>query len=183
MTVSRVRSCSLGQNHSGQEAELAVDQGGSSWHGRDEREQAPTSSPVPFLDGHYSPLTTSKLLSSVPGYFLPEHNPWENIALADLHVCGSCEEKRREEKPSQPMRRQPLPRFWGSSILPWLKQSQGELNAVGQQSPLESLQELWWQSWRRSDGGRLWVGDTPLFPCPQLCVSSSSPHLNVPFVN
>lgn len=49
----------------------------------------------PSLDGHYSPLTTSKLLSSAPGYFLPEDNPCENIALADLPT-GRGEEKRRE---------------------------------------------------------------------------------------
>lgn len=82
--ASRVRSCSLGPNPSGQQAELSVDQGGSSWHGRDEREWAHTSSPAPSLDGHYSPLTTSKLLGSVPGFLLPEDNPCENIALADL---------------------------------------------------------------------------------------------------
>lgn len=84
ITISRVRSCSPGQNHSGQQPELSVDQGGSSWHGRDEAEQAHTSSPAPSLDGHYSPLTTSKLLGSAPGFFLPEDNPCENIALADL---------------------------------------------------------------------------------------------------
>lgn len=48
-TISRVKTCSFGQNHSGQQPELCVDQGGSSWHGRDEREQAHTSSPAPPL--------------------------------------------------------------------------------------------------------------------------------------
>lgn len=36
------------------------------------------------LDGHFSPLTTSKLLSSVTGYFFTEGNPCENITLANL---------------------------------------------------------------------------------------------------
>lgn len=84
ITASGVRSCSLGQNPSGKQPEVSVDQSGSSWHGRDERERAHTSSPSPSLDGHYSPLTTSKLLGSVPGFLLPEDNPCENIALADL---------------------------------------------------------------------------------------------------
>lgn len=67
ITVSRVRSCSLGQNHSGQQPELSVDQGGSSWHGRDEREQAHTSSPAP--------LPRWTLLS--PDYLqAPQLSPW-----------------------------------------------------------------------------------------------------------
>lgn len=67
ITVSRVRSCSLGQNHSGQQLELSVDQGGGSWHGTDEREQAHTSSPAP--------LPRWTLLS--PDYLqAPQLSPW-----------------------------------------------------------------------------------------------------------
>lgn len=43
---------------------------------------------TPSLDGHFSPLTTSKFLSSVTGYFLTEDNLCESIALADLPTCG-----------------------------------------------------------------------------------------------
>lgn len=70
---------------------------------------------TPSLDGYFSPLTTSKLLSSVTGYFFTEGNPCENTTSADLPTGWSLwllrEEKRNGWWGGSPC--------WGSGALPF----------------------------------------------------------------
>lgn len=153
--------CSLGQNRTVH---------GSGWKfsgvgGTSEKRLTPHLLTLCF-DGHSSPLTTSKLLSSVMGYFftgctsLCKHWPcW--LTSLQPEVCDWF-----EEKCTWLTGRQSLLSFQGSSThfcprqsqdLPLCKQR--DVNTVGEESPPQSLQELRWQSWRsRGDRVRLWVG-------------------------